>query len=40
MNYLFRIFLGGTAIVSADTKEKAFEKMKAIFGEGQFELVK
>ena len=40
MNFMFRLILGGTAIVSAETKENAFEKMKAMFGEDQFEFAK
>ena len=38
MNFIFKLFSGGTAIVSAETKENALKRMETIFGVGQFEL--
>jgi len=38
MNFIFRVISGETAIVAADTIERATEIMQSIFGEQNFEI--
>jgi len=38
MNFIFKLFSGGRAILTAESKKEAYKRMSAIYGKDQFEL--